>query len=106
MPGQTRINIAINHLPFELAARNCASRYCKEVEHNSIPAAAVAPKPIYTSAAVGVVGLSVPVNDPGLQFMIPAVDIVPCVEMLPVDPDSPICPVQVLPDSDPLDKPF
>ena len=40
------------------------SIYCIELEHNSIPTAAVLSKPIYTPAAVGVVGLPVPVNCP------------------------------------------
>ena len=82
------------------------STYCKEVEHNSIPAAAVVSKPIKTPAAVGVVGLPVPVNDPLLQFMIPTAVFVKIVEKLPVDPDTPIFSIQVLPDSDPIDKPF
>ena len=45
-------------------------------------------------------------NDPVLPFMFPAAVIVPFVEMLPVDPDTPIFSVQVLPDSDPIDNPF
>ena len=55
---------------------------CIELEHISIPAAAVVSKPIYTPAAVGAVGLPVPVNEPVLPIMFPAAVIVPDVVIL------------------------
>ena len=113
------------------------SIYCIELEHISIPAAAVLSKPIYTPATVGAIGLPVPVNDPVAPLilpvavivvddemplplidplvvdmfplfvdMFPADVIVPFVEMLPVDPDTPIFATQVLTDIDPIDNPF
>ena len=55
----------------------------------SIPPAVVVSKPIYIPAAVGTVGLPVPVNDPVLPIMFPAAVIDPFVVILPVDPDTP-----------------
>ena len=48
-------------------------------------------KPIYTPAAVGATSLPfVPVNDPALPFMCPAAVMVSFVDILQVDPDTPI----------------
>ena len=71
------------------------SIYCIELEHISIPAAAVVSKPIYTPATVGAIGLPVPVNDPVLPFMCPTAVIVPFVVILPVVHDTPICSVPI-----------
>ena len=83
------------------------SIYCRKLEQISIPPAEEElSKPIYTPAAVGTVGLPVPVNHPVVPVMFPVAVMVPFVDMLPVDEDIAICSVQVPPVSDPSDKPF